>query len=78
MQNAVSRLLRNKSLAFYKRLRLAFMGIEFIAVNGDKNHAQLLQLSEVKQTWTFKDYHQKPVLALLTGFSAPVKTKFEQ
>jgi len=54
------------------------VGIELIAVGDDKNHAQLLQLTEDKQTWTFSDYHQKPVLALLTGFSAPVKTKFAQ
>jgi len=54
------------------------VGIELIAVGDDNNHAQLLQLTEDKQTWTFSDYHQKPVLALLTGFSAPVKTKFAQ
>ena len=54
------------------------VGIELIDVVGDNNQSTLLQLTQQEQSWTFKDYTQKPVLALLTGFSAPVKTSFSQ
>jgi len=54
------------------------IGIELIAIDGQQNHSQLLQLTQQKHTWTFKGFSQKPVLALLTGFSAPVKTQFLQ
>ncbi|MBA6327523.1 aminopeptidase N [Colwellia sp. MB02u-6] len=54
------------------------VGIELIANDGQPNQSQLLQLTEQKQTWTFKAFNQKPVLAILTGFSAPVKTQFSQ
>jgi aminopeptidase N len=54
------------------------VGIELIANDGQPNQSQLLQLTEKKQTWTFKAFNQKPVLAILTGFSAPVKSQFSQ
>ena len=54
------------------------VGIELIATDGQQNQSQLLQLINTKQTWTFNGFSQKPVLALLTGFSAPVKTQFLQ
>jgi aminopeptidase N len=54
------------------------VGIELIANDGQPNQSQLLQLTEKKQTWTFKALNQKPVLAILTGFSAPVKSQFSQ
>ncbi|MGB2739466.1 MAG: aminopeptidase N [Cognaticolwellia sp.] len=54
------------------------IGIELMTDIADKNSSQLLELTDKKQTWTFKGYHQKPTLALLTGFSAPVKAKFVQ
>ncbi|MFT6691716.1 MAG: aminopeptidase N [Colwellia sp.] len=54
------------------------VGIELIANDGQPNQSQLLQLTQQKQTWTFKAFSQKPVLAILTGFSAPVKTQFLQ
>jgi len=54
------------------------VGIELVTIDGQQNQSQLLQLTENKQTWTFKGFSQKPVLALLTGFSAPVKTQFLQ
>jgi len=54
------------------------VGIELMANGGQPNQSQLLQLTEHKQTWTFKDFSQKPVLAILTGFSAPVKAQFSQ
>lgn len=54
------------------------VGIELISGAEQANHSQLLQLTKQKQTWTFSDYQQKPVLALLTGFSAPVRAQFSQ
>ena len=54
------------------------VGIELISTDGQQNKSQLLQLTQQKQTWTFSGFSQKPVLALLTGFSAPVKTQFLQ
>lgn len=54
------------------------IGIELINLSGDKNQSTLLQLNQQEQTWSFKGFSQKPVLALLTGFSAPVKTTFTQ
>jgi aminopeptidase N len=54
------------------------VGIELITAEGQQNQSQLLQLTEQEQTWTFKGLSQKPVLALLSGFTAPVKTNFLQ
>lgn len=54
------------------------IGIELISSAGEKNQSSLLQLTQQEQSWTFKSYNQMPVLALLTGFSAPVKTTFSQ
>ena len=39
---------------------------------------ELLELTSEKQTWTFDGYAAKPVLAVLAGFSAPVKLSFKQ
>ncbi|MGB1261379.1 MAG: aminopeptidase N [Cognaticolwellia sp.] len=54
------------------------VGIELISPANSQNQSQLLQLSQQKQSWTFKGYSEKPVLALLTGFTAPVKAQFLQ
>ena len=54
------------------------IAIELISAAAQPNHSQLLALTDQKQSWTFKGYDQKPVLALLTGFSAPVRTQFSQ
>jgi len=54
------------------------VGIELISEHQQQNHAQLLELTEAKQSWTFKGLQHKPVLALLSGFTAPVKTQFLQ
>ena len=54
------------------------IGIELIDGVDSESHSQLLQLTEQKQTWTFEGYTCKPVLALLTGFTAPVKVEFSQ
>ncbi|WP_425429894.1 aminopeptidase N [Cognaticolwellia beringensis] len=54
------------------------VGVELISLDDQQIQSSLLQLTEQAQTWTFKGYSQKPVLALLTDFSAPVKTQFVQ
>ena len=54
------------------------VGVELISLDEQQIQSPLLQLTEQSQTWTFKGYSQKPVLALLTNFSAPVKTQFVQ
>lgn len=54
------------------------IGIELVTRNNEENQSALLELKEKSQTWTFNGVIEKPVLALLTKFSAPVKTQFEQ
>jgi len=39
---------------------------------------ELLQLTSEQQIWRFDGYAEKPVLAVLAGFSAPVKLSFKQ
>jgi len=53
------------------------IAIELIEKNKVKSRA-LLELTDSKQTWTFDNYSEKPVLAVLAGFSAPVKLAFSQ
>lgn len=38
----------------------------------------LLELTEKQQEWTFSGFSEKPVLAMLADFSAPVKLDFKQ
>lgn len=54
------------------------VGIELISADDQPNHAELLVLTAQKQTWTFNHFQDKPVLALLTNFSAPVRAQFSQ
>ena len=54
------------------------VGIELISQEAQQSSAHLLQLTEQKQTWSFKGFAGKPVLALLTNFTAPVKSQFLQ
>jgi aminopeptidase N len=54
------------------------IGIELIATDTYESTTHLLQLTEQKQTWSFSEFTDKPVLALLTGFTAPVKSQFVQ
>ena len=54
------------------------VGIELISSKLGKGEGHLLELKQAKQTWTFKNLNDKPILALLTGFTAPVKTDFLQ
>lgn len=42
------------------------------------NDCQLLQLTSAEQTWVFDNYNDKPTLAMLAGFTSPVKLAFEQ
>lgn len=44
--------------------------------NNSQSH--LLALTELEQTFTFNGFDEKPVLAFLGDFSAPVKVDFEQ
>lgn len=53
------------------------IGIEIID-SEQQTTSHLLELKDKTQTWTFTGYQQLPVIALLTGFSAPVKTDFSQ
>ncbi|SEL07388.1 aminopeptidase N [Colwellia chukchiensis] len=53
------------------------VGIELIT-SEQQNDAHLLALTKAKQSWTFEGVKEKPVLALLTDFTAPVKTNFPQ
>ena len=46
--------------------------------NNKVARSELLELTSDKQTWTFDDFSQKPVLAVLADFSAPVKLSFNQ
>ena len=46
--------------------------------NKNQSQQQLLQLTQSEQSWTFKDIKQKPVVALLCDFSAPVKLFHQQ
>lgn len=43
-----------------------------------ENHSELLELTQGEQTWTFSGFEEKPILALLEDFSAPVKVDFLQ
>lgn len=54
------------------------VGIELIDSDNKQSTSHLLQLTEQQQSWTFDNYNNKPVLALLTGFTAPVKVNFVQ
>jgi aminopeptidase N len=54
------------------------IGIELIDHLSQVSMPHLLTLEQKEQTWTFDGYQQQPVLALLSGFSAPVKVNFTQ
>jgi len=46
--------------------------------NKEMNHFELLELTQEEQSWQFEGFKQKPTLALLADFSAPVKVNFIQ
>jgi aminopeptidase N len=46
--------------------------------NNIVNKRELLELTTGEQIWTFDGFTEKPVLAVLAGFSAPVKLKINQ
>jgi aminopeptidase N len=47
-------------------------------LDGKNSQQHLLQLTTSKNTWKFSSFNEKPVVALLGGFSAPVKVQFSQ
>jgi aminopeptidase N len=53
------------------------VAIELIE-NNKVARSVLLELTSDEQTWTFNDFSDKPVLAILAGFSAPVKLSINQ
>lgn len=46
--------------------------------SGSDTQSKLLELTQETQTWQFDGFSNKPTLALLADFSAPVKLAFEQ
>jgi len=53
------------------------VNIELIG-NDKTSHIDMLEFTQAEQTWHFTDIADKPTLALLADFSAPVKLAFEQ
>jgi len=59
------------------------INVELITAQTSPSHtvnsqSHLLELTELEQTFTFNEFDEKPVLAFLGNFSAPVKVNFEQ
>jgi len=57
------------------------INIELISQDTQKNNvsqSHLLALTELEQVFTFDDFDEKPILAFLGDFSAPVKVSFKQ
>ena len=55
------------------------VNIELIShTDGNNNHRELLELTKNEQTWQFNNFEEKPIVALLADFSAPVKVQFKQ
>jgi aminopeptidase N len=52
------------------------VAIEIITNN--KPSAHLLTLTEPSQTWHFNEQSERPIVALLSNFSAPVKVNYQQ
>lgn len=51
--------------------------IRLLAAAND-HEERLLELTEAKQTWTFDNVHERPVLSLNRNFSAPIHLDFSQ
>ncbi|MFT5755645.1 MAG: aminopeptidase N [Alteromonadaceae bacterium] len=54
------------------------INIELIVDKEGSQHQQLLELKEKQQTWTFEGFKEKPVVAFLAGFTAPVNVDYKQ
>ncbi|NQY62749.1 MAG: aminopeptidase N [Alteromonadaceae bacterium] len=52
--------------------------VELIDQKNNRCTSHLLQLTKREQTWCFERYEEKPIVAFLGGFSAPVKVDFIQ
>jgi aminopeptidase N len=53
------------------------LSMALVNASGEVTHAQVLNVSEAMQQFTFDNVAAKPVPSLLRGFSAPVKIEFE-
>ena len=64
----------------YKSVEALHIPIKIELITGDSNEniKQLIHLTEQQQTWSFDNLTKKPVLALLGGFTSPVKVDFSQ
>jgi len=54
------------------------VNIEIISDRQGKQEKQLLELKQKQQQWVFKGYKEKPVIAFLGEFSAPVNIDYPQ
>jgi aminopeptidase N len=52
--------------------------IKIELITDDVKTKYSLELTDNEQTWQFKDYKSKPIVAFLSDFSAPVKVKYRQ
>ena len=53
------------------------LSMALVHASGEVTHAEVLNVSEALQRFTFDDVKAKPVPSLLRGFSAPVKVDFD-
>ena len=53
------------------------LSMALVHASGEVTHAQVLNVSEAMQRFTFDDVAAKPVPSLLRGFSSPVKIDFD-
>ena len=53
------------------------LSMALVHASGEVTHAQVLNVSEAMQRFTFDNVTAKPVPSLLRGFSAPVKVDFD-
>jgi len=54
------------------------INIELITAQQESKHNQLLELQQGQQQWTFDGFKEKPVVAFLGGFTAPVNVEYQQ
>jgi len=54
------------------------INVELLSHDSAQSQSYLLELTEQEQTFTYNSFDEKPVLAFLGNFSAPVKVEFEQ
>lgn len=52
--------------------------VELIDQKNNRSTSHLLELKNLEQTWSFERFDEKPIVAFLGGFSAPVKVDYIQ